>query len=165
MNAMTDSTVNLEQLYKEVGPAIWAFIRRRTPDAATAEELFQDTFLMAARRPDALAEARSQKAWLFGIARNLLRGHVRRRSPELTASMDELPGNEPRQVEGPIEEMRQAIRRLPDAQREVLELRLARELSYDEIAEALDVPIGTVRSRLHNAVVSLRAWVKDVALR
>jgi RNA polymerase sigma-70 factor (ECF subfamily) len=165
MNAMNDQPANLEQLYRTAGPAVWTFIRRRTPDVATAEEVFQDAFLAAAKRPDVLAAARSQRAWLFGIARNLLRGLTRRRSPQLMASLDELPGGKTRDAQGPIEEMRRAMNRLPAAQREVLELRLAQELSYEEIAEVLGIPIGTVRSRLHNAVAGLRTWAKDVALR
>jgi RNA polymerase sigma-70 factor (ECF subfamily) len=57
--------------------------------------------------------------------------------------------------------MREAIVKLPDAQREVLELRLAHGLSYVEIAETLRIPVGTVRSRMHNAVAALRRWAQD----
>ena len=52
--------------------------------------------------------------------------------------------------------MREAIRSLSPELRDTLELRLEQELSYEEIAHVLDVPVGTVRSRLHNAVRQLR---------
>ncbi len=80
-----------------------------------------------------------------------------------------LPDDLPAAVE-PIEDarivaMREAIARLPDSQREVLELRLGRKMSYAEIAEALALPIGTVRSRLHNAVAALREWASRTGTR
>jgi RNA polymerase sigma-70 factor (ECF subfamily) len=59
-----------------------------------------------------------------------------------------------------IAEMREAIVKLPEEMRETLELRLADELSYEEIAAVLEIPIGTVRSRLHNAVKKLREELK-----
>lgn len=62
-----------------------------------------------------------------------------------------------------MEALRRAIERLPEAQREVLALRLGDELSYAEIAAILAVPIGTVRSRIHHAVRRLRTLAVDEA--
>jgi RNA polymerase sigma-70 factor (ECF subfamily) len=59
-----------------------------------------------------------------------------------------------------LEVMREGIERLNAASRQVLELRLQRELSYEEMAASLGVPVGTVRSRLHHAVRQLRAHLK-----
>lgn len=162
---MDDWPANLERLYREIGPAVWAFIRRRISNAATAEELFQETFLAAAKKPSGLEAALSKRAWLLGIARNLVREHARRRTPHLTGTMEEMVEHDSRDPDDSVEEMRQAIQRLPEAQREVLEFRLTQELTYEEIAAAVGVPIGTVRSRLHAAVAGLRAWARDAALR
>jgi RNA polymerase sigma-70 factor (ECF subfamily) len=60
-----------------------------------------------------------------------------------------------------LDGMRAAIARLPETHREVLEMRLADELSYAQIAEAMDLPIGTVRSRIHHAVLRLRTWASE----
>ncbi|NUQ48120.1 MAG: sigma-70 family RNA polymerase sigma factor, partial [Phycisphaerae bacterium] len=65
-----------------------------------------------------------------------------------------------RQAAERVERMRLAIARLPDAQRESLELRLRDELSYEEIAEVTGAPVGTVRSRLHHAVRGLREMLE-----
>jgi RNA polymerase sigma-70 factor (ECF subfamily) len=63
-----------------------------------------------------------------------------------------------------LELMREAIGRLNAASRQVLELRLQRELSYEEMATTLGVPIGTVRSRLHHAVRQLRQHLEKCEL-
>jgi RNA polymerase sigma-70 factor (ECF subfamily) len=60
-----------------------------------------------------------------------------------------------------LDGMRTAITRLPETHREVLEMRLADELSYAQIAEAMDLPIGTVRSRIHHAILRLRMWASE----
>jgi RNA polymerase sigma-70 factor, ECF subfamily len=60
------------------------------------------------------------------------------------------------EVDERLGEMRQAMAKLPQEMRETLELRLADDLSYEEIAAVLEIPVGTVRSRLHNAVKKLR---------
>lgn len=148
---------SLESLYRQVGPLLLAYLRRQVGYRVDAEELLQETFVVAAGRTESLDAAGSQRAWLFGVARNLVREHVRRkmRRPVVTLSL-EPAAPAITQPDDRVEAMRSAIRRLPDAQKEVLELRLSQELSYAEIAEALSVPIGTVRSRLHNAVAALR---------
>lgn len=55
-----------------------------------------------------------------------------------------------------VEIAREVIEALPPLQREILELRFTQQLSYAEIAEALSIPVGTVRSRLHNAIAMVR---------
>lgn len=148
----------LESLYRLVGPVLLAYLRGHVGPRGDAEELLQETFVIAAGQPDALAAADSPRAWLFGIAHNLVREHLRRRSRRKMAALEVDPAaatTEP--PDERLDAMRSAIRRLPEAQRDVLELRLAQDLSYAEISEALAIPIGTVRSRLHHAVAALRA--------
>ncbi|MBN2563123.1 MAG: sigma-70 family RNA polymerase sigma factor [Phycisphaerae bacterium] len=162
---MDKRTAELDRLYREVGPQVWDYLRRRVSDATVAEEALQDTFLAVAKDFDALMAARSKRAWLIGIARNLLREHVRRAARRRAVSLpEEYPVADPPAEDFRVEAMRRAIDRLPDAQREVIELRLGHGLTYAEIAEAMAIPIGTVRSRLHNAVATLRAWAADVGV-
>ncbi len=119
-----------------------------------AQDLLQETFLQAIRSKDKLADVSSPRAWLFGVARNIAMNSIRRSQPLVS-----LPVNLSQDCSGPdprVEEMRQAITKLPAAQQETLELRLTRDLSYQEIAIVLEIPLGTVRSRLHNAVSRLR---------
>jgi RNA polymerase sigma-70 factor (ECF subfamily) len=118
----------------------------------------QEVFVICAREWDAMDAARSKQAWLIGIARNLIRGHFRRRkdvNPE--ALLDVVQEREVQtDANDDISTMRMAIAGLPVTFREVIELRLADELSYAEIAEGLGIPVGSVRSRLHHAVKLLR---------
>jgi RNA polymerase sigma-70 factor (ECF subfamily) len=148
---------DLESLYRLLGPALLAYLRRRVGRRGDAEGLLQETFVIAARQFESLNAADSPKAWLFGVARNLAREQVRRGPRRAMLAISEEPVA-PIEMEDDerLDAMRVAIDRLPDVQREVLELRLAQDLSYAEIAQALEIPIGTVRSRLHNAVAALR---------
>ncbi len=130
------------------------YLRRIVGDLQLAQDLLQETFLLAIRSKAKLADVSSPRAWLFGVARNIAMNTIRR-SPSVVS----LPANLSQDCSGPdprIEHMRQAIAKLPIAQQETLELRLTQELSYQEIATVLEIPLGTVRSRLHNAVGRLR---------
>jgi len=148
----------LERLYHEVGPGLLAYLHRRLADRHAAEDLLQETFLTAVRGRDRLSQAVSARAWLYAIARNLAATAIRRRRLN-----ESLPENVPAAsaYEQPHQEaIRAAIAELPDVLRETLELRLRCELTYEEIAAVLDIPVGTVRSRLHLALRRLRAAVR-----
>ncbi len=153
-----EGATGLAELYQEMGPGLLTYLRRRLGDRHTAEDVFQETFCQAARHLERLAEAASPRAWLFTIARNLAVTVRRRQRPvgELTV---EPAGAEP-VADARLEAMRAAIAELPEAMRETLELRLRDELSYEEIAAVLGLPIGTVRSRLHHAVQRLRETIR-----
>jgi RNA polymerase sigma factor (sigma-70 family) len=131
--------------------AVHAFVQRRV-GRDLAEEVTAETFArgFAARgRYDAAQE--HALPWLLGIASNVLRRHWRSERRRLAAYArairHERPEAEP-EVDGDV--MR-AVARLPRRQREVLLLAAWGDLSYAEIAHALDLPIGTVRSRLARA--------------
>jgi RNA polymerase sigma-70 factor (ECF subfamily) len=160
--AMDSRAAELTTLYQDYGPSVWRYATRSVGALDEADEVLQETFVVAARNFGDLDKARSQQAWLIGIARNVirLRGRSRRRRREVGLFGDyPLPRAEAQDPR--VEAMKQAIGELPDAHQEVLMLRLSHDLSYAEIAEALDIPIGTVRSRLHAAITSLREWADD----
>jgi RNA polymerase sigma-70 factor (ECF subfamily) len=148
----------MEGLYYESGLQLLAYLSQRTGDAASAEDLLQETFAAALRHPERVRSASSARAYLFGIARNLAATasrsvrHGEPLPPDL--AVEDLPAD-PR-----VELLRTAIAGLKPEFREVLELRLQQELSYNEIAEALGVPLGTVRSRLHYSLNQLRRTLR-----
>ncbi len=141
-------------LYRQHGAEILHYLARRCP-AEEAHDLLQETFLQVVRQRDRLAGITMPRAWLFGIARNILASHYRQQPRNVGDVFPET--HAPAAEDARLPAMREAIAGLAPELRETLELRIEQELSYEEIAGVLDVPIGTVRSRLHNAVRRLRA--------
>ncbi|MFO0973954.1 MAG: RNA polymerase sigma factor [Phycisphaerae bacterium] len=152
---MPGSASELEVLYRRHGDDLRRYLRGRVRDDGDADDALQETFVQAALYPDRWVTAPSPRAWLFGVARHVASG-LRRSWRTWKKLPDEPPAAAPVEDER-LAAARRALAALPDEQREPLELRLLGELSYAEIAAALDLPIGTVRSRLHYAMERLRA--------
>lgn len=154
---MDAAITQLETLYRELGPALLAYFRRQRTLAGAAEDLLQDTFVRAFRGWERLNHAASARAYLFGIARHVSLDALRALRPTVELIEERAAAPAPDPEDPRIEPMRAAIAALPEAHRETLLLKLQHELSYEEIAHVLDLPVGTVRSRLHHAVNQLRA--------
>lgn len=143
--------------------AVNRYLRRRV-SVDLADDLTDETFLQAFRhRARYRPERDDARPWLYGIATNLVRGHYRRERRELRAFARTLvdPAGEvalPDQSGGAIAG---ALASLNDGERDVLFLYTWAELDYEEIAEALTIPGGTVRSRLHRARGKLRELLAD----
>lgn len=149
-------------------PTVYRYLARRV-GAQTAEDLTADVMCSAVAGAHTYDPARgSTVAWLMGIATNALARHWRTEQRQLDA-VDRLgvdPLRTPTVVESPerqateSDEMRAVARvlaTLPDGEREALLLYAWADLPYTEVAAALDVPIGTVRSRIARARGRLRA--------
>ncbi len=159
---MATRSSQLERLYREEGPCVWAYLRRRLQDRSQADELLQETFLVAAQRPKDLNHLTSPRGWLIGTARNLLRSHLRNKLRRMTTTLqDDACSAPPTEEDDRLDVMRQAMGQLPEMHREILELRLKDDLAYAEIATALEIPVGTVRSRLHHAVRMIREQIGE----
>ena len=143
--------------------AVFRYLARRI-ERARAEDLASSTFTVAfERRRRFRPEAVTARPWLLGIATNLLRNELRaeRRGLELVArlSRDERPaGDEPAPS---AHHLAPLLHELDPDQLDVLLLYAWEELSYEEIAAALAIPIGTVRSRLARARAHLRARLEQ----
>jgi RNA polymerase sigma-70 factor (ECF subfamily) len=152
---MDHALEQLEHLYRETAPALLAYFRRQPALAGAAEDLLQDTFVHAIRSFGRLRGSVTPRAYLFGIARHVSLDALRARRPDVELSAEPVaPAAAPEDAR--LEPMRAAIAALPAPQRETLLLKLHHELSYEEIAEVLGIPVGTVRSRLHHAIGQLR---------
>jgi RNA polymerase sigma-70 factor (ECF subfamily) len=123
-----------------------------------AEEVTQDVFLTLIREPQRFDEGKgSLTAFLFGVARNYVLRHLERMrrnvamdeegAPEPVSTEPDLLSNLTR--EEAIEAVRQAVVTLPTAYRETVVLCDLEEMNYADVAEVLNIPIGTVRSRLN----------------
>lgn len=132
-----------------------------------AADLVQDAFVQAYVKLDTFGGRAQFYTWLYRIAMNLT--FSQRRSRRSSISIDEAKeqaGAEPADPSaGPaasalsaeqVDLVQQALNRLPDVPRQVLVLREIEQLSYDDISEVLQIPIGTVRSRLFRARMQLK---------
>jgi RNA polymerase sigma-70 factor (ECF subfamily) len=153
-------------LFERHGRAVYNYCFRRTADWAVAEDLSSVVFLEAwRRRKDVRLHGESLLPWLYGIATNVLRNRSRSRR-RYRAALERIPrGHEPDFADdiadrlGDEQQMRDvlvAVRSLPKRDQEVLALCVWSELTYEEAAVALDLPVGTVRSRLSRARARLR---------
>jgi RNA polymerase sigma-70 factor (ECF subfamily) len=147
-------------------PCMRSLSRRLTSGAADAEDLVQDS-LMRAYRGLSRFDGRYPKAWLLTIVRNTHRNRARKRIPE---PVPEIGDPRPPVLAGSLDEteallvgstlddsVERAFRRLRPAHREILELIAVHRLSYQEAADALGLPLGTVMSRLHRARAQCRS--------
>jgi RNA polymerase sigma-70 factor, ECF subfamily len=148
--------VQIEAMYQAHGAALLRYLQRNFGRCAGAEDLLHETFLRVLAREDRGASAQSPRAFLFGIARHVGLSAARRTKLRRARPIGDVAAAAPDASETELREMRAAIEQLPEQIRKTLALRLQDELSYDEIAEVLEIPIGTVRSRLHTAMRVLR---------
>ena len=149
---------------------LYRYLLRLVREPAEAEDLFQQTWLRVAEKIRQYDPRRNFDAWLFTLARNLAIDHLRRIRPE---SLDQpaaaagespaarLPSHERPPIEGILARERAgrlaaALEMLPMVQREVLTLRFEEEMKLEEIAEVLDAPLSTVKTRLRRALERLR---------
>jgi RNA polymerase sigma-70 factor (ECF subfamily) len=147
---------DLEALFRQCAQDLSAYFARRHGGSGPVDDLVQESFLQLARRLRAGQAMASPRAYLFGIARHISLAFLRQRErvPEpLQAASETTAAAEP---DDRLEAARETIASLPSLQREILDLRFAHGLSYVEMATALNIPVGTVRSRLHHAVELLR---------
>lgn len=147
-------------LFTRHGPTIHRYALRRTADRDHADDITATVFLEAWRiRSRTDLHHATALPWLYGIATNVLHNwrRSRRRHDAALGRLRDLPGPEPREVEHLVTaaaEARQvldALPRLPRRELDVLILATWEQLSTAEIASALDLPLGTVKSRLHRA--------------
>ena len=175
---MTRRTDSKQDLFKSVMvpymDALYGYAMYLTGAPEDAHDLLQETYLKAFRFFDRFEQGTNAKAWLYRIMRNTYINDYRRlkRLPDhveydeqisaFQMVRDEKPAGE---IPGEIfeDEIAGAIAALPEKFKSVIVLRDVQDLPYEEIADALDIPIGTVRSRLHRARAILFEKLKEYA--
>jgi RNA polymerase sigma factor (sigma-70 family) len=155
------------EIFERHGAAVLGYARKRIGQAG--EEIAARTFLTAfERRARFDTSYRSARPWLLGIATNLIRHHLREEQDHLGA-LRRLAEERPVPVDDPTERLDAARMRplllaalseLSSKDRETFLLVAVGELTYEETAAILEVPIGTVRSRIHRARTKVRERVQ-----
>jgi len=156
--------IDWERIYRDHGRRVNHFIRKRVSHREDAEDLVQMTWLEVFRNRDKFAGASRPETWVFGIALNLIRNHFRQlsgrpRYDELDEDILLVQDDDPSKITENhriLNSTLTSIALLPKETRHLLSMLVEKEGSYQDIAEDLNIPIGTVRSRLSRVRVSLK---------
>src|SRR5580693_2912567 len=159
------SAESFNELFLRYKQPIYGFFRRRTADPTHAEELTQEAFLVLLRAASRYEPRALFRTYLYAIAFKILRAH--RRKSAFRASFFGHPKSTPDPARQDATEsglwVRCAVEKLDSIDREILLLREFEQLSYAEIADLLDLPVNTVRSRLFRARTALRNLLEPSA--
>ena len=160
------------ELFDRHWDSVYRYCRSRAGDAG--EDLAAETFKLAFdRRAGYDPERADVRPWLLGVATNLIRNHLRscERGRRAAQRLDAGPGEDHADAAvGRVEaallgpSLAQALNGIPEGDRDALLLMAWNDLTYAEVAEALDVPLGTVRSRISRARLRVRAHLNRLGV-
>lgn len=157
----------LREVIDTYGPAVHGMARRVIAEPSFAEEVAQDTFLALWRRPGAFDSSRGNlRSFLLGVARNKAVDLVRREqgrrrtrdalAAEIEATSTEVGGTEQMAEVDRREEVKQALARLSEVQRQAIVMAYYGGRTYREVAAELGIPEGTAKTRLRDGMLRLR---------
>lgn len=159
--------LDFNKLFREHHSHLVRFVQRYVRNVDDAEDVVQNTFIEAVRCADRFSGLSKPSTWLFGIALNLARSHVRRSCAELREEVDEEfleqivdlhadPAHmvELREVAGKVEQLLDTL--APDI-RATFQAVVDEDSTYEDAAQQLQIPVGTVRSRMSRVRAALRS--------
>jgi len=163
--ALTQDDFNA--LVHDHGPSLYRIAYRMIGDRHEAEDLVQEAFRSAWKSRRHYQAGRGDRAWLASILRRRVVDRWRKRSPPSVLAADDpleisVEGEDPL-ADSYSDEMQHALNQLPDELREALLLVVVGELTHQEVADMLDVPLGTVLSRVSRARNRLREYLMAAA--
>ena len=143
-----------EKLLSKVNSGVERFVRYRLPSQADADDVLQEVYLSAYRNFPGLKNKDAFKSWIISIARNKCNDYFRAKAAQMEISIEELSQQElstGRLGISVVHTVREPLDRLVDKDKQILYLYFWKELPQTEIAKMLNIPLGTVKSRLHTA--------------
>ena len=161
--------LDLERLYDEHGQPLYAFLLNLTRDEADTRDLLQDIFVKLARDPNLLGGVRDERAFLIRLAHNaaidLIRRHGTRAKTRDQFAAENISPFAP--ASDPDEQtfratLAEALAELPPEQRAVVHLKLWERLTFEQIADALDIPLNTAASRYRYGLDKLRERLRPI---
>jgi len=157
MRKGTDSK-SFEELYKDLKTPVYTIIFRITWNKALSEDILQEVFLKLYLSPPA-AEVKNPRAYIFRIARNLAIDSVRKQGSHI--SLDEIGDA----VHQPLDDIplkmdiENALKALPEQERQLVTLHINADLKFREISEILDMPLGTALWKYRKAISKLQKYL------
>lgn len=143
-----------EKFLRDVSSGVERFVRYRLPSQADADDVLQEVYLSAYRKFSGLKNKDAFKPWIISIARNKCNDYFRAKAAQMEISIEELSQQElsaGRLGISVVHTVRETLDRLGDKDKQILYLYFWKELPQTEIAKLLDIPVGTVKSRLFTA--------------
>lgn len=155
----------LEDAYRSLGPLVMSYLARYVPQP-DIEDVLQRVFYEVWRVHDRFDPEQSLRGWVLGIARKRAIDHLRKRRDVVVTldSVREIKGEDGREIAERLvwaDEVRAALDMLPDLQREVIELAYFEGYTQSEIALALDIPLGTVKTRTARGLQRLAGLLEN----
>lgn len=154
-----------DELIERWHQPLWRYVRRLADGDDAAADTMQDVWLRVLRAMPRLRDPARLRAWLFGIARRAVMDRLRRRYAEPESvpveEADVADLHAGADLGEDVALMHEALERMPLVEREVLVLFYLEELTLDQLAEVLAIPVGTVKSRLFRARRMLRRQLDD----
>jgi RNA polymerase sigma-70 factor (ECF subfamily) len=173
---------DFNELVRRYERELYRYLARYLGDPALADDVFQNTFLQVHLKRNLYEEGRPLRPWLYSIATHQAVDALRKQGRHPTLSLDQQAGGSSGDGEvgslvdllvsegpGPLAELQGAerkrwiqdsIQKLPPTLRETLIMAYYQDLKYREIADALNVPVGTIKSRLHAAIAKLQQMAR-----
>ena len=163
---MTDRIkAEFKEFWQETMGKVRAYMFCACESWTDADDLMQECYFKALRRWGQFDGRASRQAWLFGIARRIRADWFRNKRRKISTisleNANHLSVSSERQYNEQTENIWKAIKRLDSEQCEVIHLRFTVGLTYLEIAKVLDIPIGTVRSRLHRGLKAVKKQIEE----
>ena len=170
------TNTELETCINKYGKDIYSFCRHLTCNVQEADDLYQDTFLKSMELDDELDFDDKPKSYLLSIALRIWRNRKRkfawrRRITEERIVTEERMETEWESMDSPEERLlrkeeymsvRKAVTKLPERQKVIVLLYYMEEMSVAQIAAIANIPVGTVKSRLHQARITLKKELEDI---
>ena len=153
-------------LYTQHNVKVYNYILRLVHEQSAAEDLLQETFIAVWKGAARFRGRSSVKTWIFRIAHNHSVSWLRKHAGQVFVDENQIPAvewqiDESLMVEWQAEQVGKALNKLSPNHRAVVELVFVQELSYAEVAQVLDCPIGTVKSRMSYALKHLNHLLHD----
>ena len=162
-----ETRLDIDCLVAEHHEVLYRYAYRLCGNSVDAEDLTQQAFLIAHQKLDQIRDPATAKGWLLAILRNIYIRGLRKRVPtpsvNLELDVESIPEDLP-ELDIDQEALQNAINELPEEFRVVVLFFYFEECSYREVAERLEIPLGTVMSRLSRAKGYLRAKLLEPGL-
>ena len=160
------------QLVRKYQDRLFHSVKHILGSACDAEDVVQEALVQAFVKLETFERSSTFYTWVYRIAVNMALSHRRRRKPTVSIEIihqnsgreptDRNPGPDHRLLrQENVAKVHEALDKLPDEYRTVLVLREMDDMPYEDIAEILEIPVGTVRSRLHRGRIELRMLLKE----